>query len=192
MRSATEMSGVASFSEYRRSRGEPVDREVVALLGVLRSAIEADRGEGVVVDLAAAHDWGLLVEERHQASDDAGLGLAALAQEDDVLPGQHGVFHLGDDRVLKAHDAGEERGALSHAGHEVLGGSPHGRGARDVRTCVARRGWLPSGRQPWDPPGVNGRLKVVQSCTRSGACQPKERWLARRVRGGRWGCRSDG
>ena len=100
--------------------GEPVDREVVALLGQPRSAIEANGGEGVVVDLAAAHDGRLLVEEGHQASDDAGLGLAALAQKDDVLAGEHGVFHLGDDRVLKAHDAGEERGALSHAGHEVL------------------------------------------------------------------------
>ena len=89
------MSGVASFSEYRRSRGSPVDREVVALLGVLRSAIEANGGEGVVVDLAAAHDRRLLVEERHQASDDAGLGLAALAQEDDVLPGEDGVFPPG-------------------------------------------------------------------------------------------------
>ena len=100
--------------------GEPVDREVVALLGQPRSAIEANGCEGVVVDLAAAHDRRLLVEEGHQASDDAGLGLAALAQEDDVLAGEHGVFHLGDDRVLEAHDAGEERRALSHAGHEVL------------------------------------------------------------------------
>ena len=48
-----------------------------------------------------------------------GLGLAALAEEDDVLAGEDGVFHLGDDGVFIAHDAGEEGAALTHAGHEV-------------------------------------------------------------------------
>ena len=100
--------------------GEPVDLEVVALLGEARSAAEADRVEGVVVDLAAAHDGRLLVEEVHEASDDARLGLPALAEEDDVLAGEDGVLHLRHDRVIEAHDAGEERGALPHAGHQVL------------------------------------------------------------------------
>ena len=35
-------------------------------------------------------------------------------------PARTAFSHLGDDRVLKAHDAGEERRALSHAGHQVL------------------------------------------------------------------------
>jgi hypothetical protein len=53
-----------------------------------------------------------LVEEVHQEARHAGLGLAALAQEHDVLPAQHRVLDLGHHGLLVAHDAREEALAL--------------------------------------------------------------------------------
>ena len=51
----------------------------------------------------------LLVQQVDQRARDPGLGLAALAQEDDVLAGEDGVLDLREDRLLVADDAGEER-----------------------------------------------------------------------------------
>src|SRR5439155_16434063 len=62
----------------------------------------------VVVDLAAADDGDALVEQRDQRTQQARLGLAALAEEDDVLAGEDGVLQLRDDAVVVAADAGEE------------------------------------------------------------------------------------
>ena len=63
---------------------------------------------GVVEDLRAGDDRHPLVEEPHQEARHARLGLAALAQEDDVLPREDGVFDLRQNGVLVADDAGEE------------------------------------------------------------------------------------
>ena len=46
-----------------------------------------------------------------ERADDAGLGLAALAQEDDVVPGQEGVLQLRHDRLLVAQHAARRAGS---------------------------------------------------------------------------------
>ncbi len=68
-----------------------------------------DRRQGIVVDLGAGQRRDLLVEQLDKQARHARLGLAALAQEDDVLAAEDGVLDLGDDAVLEADDAREER-----------------------------------------------------------------------------------
>ena len=154
---------------------QPVDLEVVTLLGEPRPATEADGVEGVVVDLAAAHHRRLLVEEGHQAADDARLGLSALAQEDDVLPGEYGVLHLGNDRVLIPHDAGEQGAPLAHAGHQVPADLlPDGQRPVAGLAELAEGGRLlrVSHACLLECVGTAFRWKVYQSCIGGGACQP--------------------
>ena len=88
---------------------DPRDRRAVALLADALAARRADGRERIVVDLAAGQRGHLLVEQADQEPRHARLGLAALAQEDDVLAGQHGVLDLRHDGLLVADDAGEER-----------------------------------------------------------------------------------
>ena len=95
---------------------EPVERET------------RDGVVGVVVDLGALDDRHPLVEQADQGTDDARLGLAALAQEDDVMPRQDGVLQLGHDRLFEAEDAGGERRT---GGDRLLCVAAHLRGDRD-------------------------------------------------------------
>ncbi len=60
---------------------------------------------GVVVDLGVGHDGQPLVEQPDQRPDDAGLGLAPLAEQDDVVAGQQGVLELGQDGVFEPEHA---------------------------------------------------------------------------------------
>ena len=48
------------------------------------------------------------VEQGGEGAEDARLGLAAEAEEDEVVLGEDGVDDLGDDGVFVADDAGEE------------------------------------------------------------------------------------
>ena len=86
--SAIVTSGVASFSTKRASRGSQRDRQRVAFAGDARPARGAERRQRVVVDLAAGHDRNLFVEQIDQAAQDAALGLAAQAEQDEVVPRQ--------------------------------------------------------------------------------------------------------
>ena len=109
MRSAIEVSGVASFSPKRSSRcthsiGVSSPSSVDQVAGV-----PADRGVRIVVDLAAGDDRHPLVEQAGERADDARLGLAALAEEDDVVTGEQCVLQLRHDRVLVAEHAVEQR-----------------------------------------------------------------------------------
>ena len=70
-------------------------------------ALGADGVVGVVVDLAALDNGHLLIEEVYEGAGHAGLGLAPLAQEDDVLAGEDGVLDLGDDGIVIADDTRE-------------------------------------------------------------------------------------
>src|SRR5690606_25927939 len=66
------------------------------------AGVPRHRVVGVVVDLAAGDDRHPLVEQPDEGADHAGLRLAALAEEDDVVPGEQGVLELGQDGVLVA------------------------------------------------------------------------------------------
>ena len=87
---------------------QPGDGSGVAHLVNDAPGVGADGVVGVVVELAAVNDGDALVQQADHGANQAGFGLAALAQQDDVLAGQDGVFQLGDDGLLEADDAGKD------------------------------------------------------------------------------------
>ena len=69
----------------------------------------------------------LLVQQVDERADEAGLRLAALAQEDDVLAGEDRVLELRDHRLFITEDAGKQLLAFAHlldqiASHLLLDG----------------------------------------------------------------------
>ena len=123
IRSAIEVSGVASFSEKRESRWTQWRGVASPSLLDQVAGRTGDRVVGIVPDLGSGHLRDPFVEQRGQGPDDPGLGLAPLAQEDDVVAGQEGVLQLGQDGVLEAEDP-------LHQGQ--AGGDPAGRVAPDL------------------------------------------------------------
>ena len=103
---------------------DPVDRRVVAVLGDEVAGVLDDRVVRVVVDLAAGDDRHPLVEQAGERADDAGLRLAALAEEDHVVAGEQGVLELRHDGVLVAEHALEQRLAGGDLARPRCGGSP--------------------------------------------------------------------
>ena len=88
--------------------GHPGDGGVVAEGG---DEVAGEFGEGrvgVVAELGAGDVGAVGVEERGEGAEDARLGLAAEAEEDEVVAREDGVDDLGDDGVVEADDAGEE------------------------------------------------------------------------------------
>ena len=83
----------------------PVDRRVVAVLvrGRGRSGRPAAYGSSLIS--RAGDDRQPLVEQVGERADHARLRLAALAQEDDVVPGEQRVLELRHDGVLVAEHA---------------------------------------------------------------------------------------
>jgi hypothetical protein len=78
-----------------------------------RDEVAAELGDGgvrIVTHLGAGDVGAGGVEEGGQRAKDARLGLAAEAEEDEVVLAEDGVDELGDDGVFVADDAGEERG----------------------------------------------------------------------------------
>jgi hypothetical protein len=61
----------------------------------------------MVVDLAAFDRWRPLVQQPGQGPDQPCLTLAALAQEDDVVPGDDGALQVGKHRLAESDDARE-------------------------------------------------------------------------------------
>ena len=97
----------------------PLDDRLVALVADELAGILGDRGVGVVVDLAALDDGDFFVQQVDHRADEAGLGLAPLAEEDQVMARQNGVLDLGDDGILVADDAREQLSALLDLGNKV-------------------------------------------------------------------------
>ena len=97
----------------------PLDRRVVAALGDEHARVVRDRVVRVVVDLAAGDDRHPLVEQIGERTDHAGLRLAALAEEDDVVAREQRVLELRDDRVLEPEHAGHRRFARRDPGDRV-------------------------------------------------------------------------
>ena len=99
---------------------DPRHRQVVSRFGQQILGEAGDRLSGVVVDLGVGHDGEPFVEEPDQRPDDAGLGLATLPQQDDVVPGQKGVLQLRQDAVFEA----EHPAHQGLAGGNAAGGVP--------------------------------------------------------------------
>ena len=106
IRSATEVSGVASFSAYLSSRCRQVTgRSSPSSLGPA-AGLGRDRLERVLAELGAVDDRGPLVQQADQRAQQAGLALAALAEQHDVVAGDQRPLELGDHRGLEAVQAG--------------------------------------------------------------------------------------
>ena len=120
--SAIVTSGVAELFHEARLARQPADRQAVAFLRDAGAARGAQRRQRVVVNLAAGHDRNLLVEQIDQAAKDPALGLAAQAEQDEVVPRQDRVHELRDDGLVVADDAREERLAGLQLPHEIV---PH-------------------------------------------------------------------
>ena len=75
--------------------------------------------ERIVVELAAADDREPLVEQADEGPRHPRLGLAALAEEDEVLAGEDGVLDRRDDGVVVADDAGQDLAAGREARQQV-------------------------------------------------------------------------
>ena len=98
---------------------DPFDRGGVAVLGDEVAGVAGHGMLGIVVDLAAGDDRDPVVEQLDQRADHAGLRLAPLPQEDDVVARQHGVLELREDGLVEADHRGDELLAGGDAVHGV-------------------------------------------------------------------------
>ncbi len=116
--------GGGEFFDEAVVGGEPGDGGFVAHLGDEVAAEFGDGGVGVVANLGAGDVGAVRVEQSGEGAQDAGLGLAAEAEEDEVVLREDGVDDLGDDGVFVADDAGEEGGfglrGVAEFGDEVF------------------------------------------------------------------------
>ncbi len=118
----------------------PGDREVVAELGGAPQARGRQRLVRVLADLRPVDDRGPLVEQADQGAQQAGLALAALAEQDDVVPGDEGPLELRDDGGLEAVDPRPRVAPLAQGGQEVVADlGPHGLLAGARRLGARRR-----------------------------------------------------
>ena len=125
---------------------QPRDERVVAFGGDAPAARRADRRERIVVDLTAGHHRQVLVQERRQRAQDPALRLAAETEEDKVVPRQDGVDQLGNDRLVVADDAGEERVSRRQLPDEVVADFVLHRAPRKgVRRGIARPSQIAEG-----------------------------------------------
>src|SRR5262249_3012684 len=130
-----------------------------------------DGSEGIVVGLAARQRWYLGVEKIHHEASDLGLGLAALAEEDDVLSGKERVLDLGENGVFVTDDAGEERRACLETRDQVVPELLLDRFARvPARAQLADRAGLGHAHtMPWGPQPVNRGPRAEAGGSREGA-----------------------
>ena len=97
----------------------PGDRQVVALGGGTCAALRADRGQRVVVNLAARHNGDRRVQQIDEAAQDARLCLPAQSEQDEIVLREQPVDELRHDGVVVANDAWEERFARLQFGDQV-------------------------------------------------------------------------
>jgi hypothetical protein len=93
---------------------DPPDRKRVSFGRRAPLADGANRRQRVVVQLAPVDGGDPLVEKANEGSEEAGLRLAAQAEQDEVVSAQDRVLDLRDDRSVVADDAGEAVLALLH------------------------------------------------------------------------------
>src|SRR5262249_60944000 len=82
-------------------------------------AAGAGRGEGMVVDLTPRHRGSPLIEQAGQRPDQPGLALAALAEQDRVVPGQECTLQVREYGLAEPDDPGEPLVACTHPGQQV-------------------------------------------------------------------------
>ena len=86
----------------------PGDGGLVAHFGDEVAAELGDGRVGIVADLGAGDVGAVRIEQRGEGAEDAGFGLTAETEQDEVVLAEDGVDDLGDDGVFVSDDAGEE------------------------------------------------------------------------------------
>ena len=119
IRSATDVSGVASFSANLRPGGARQSGSL-APLGENPTTLHRDRPQRRVVELGPGYHRDLGVEQLDQTSDETCLRLTSLPEEDDVVPGEDCPLQRRDDRVTEPDDPWEQIGTGAEALHEVV------------------------------------------------------------------------
>ncbi len=113
-------SGVASFLHVALVAIQPGDVRFVAFLGDQIAAAAADGMKRIVADFAARHVGQVFIQKPGQHPDDAGLGLAAQTQQDEIVPRQHGVNDLRHHGIFVAHNAREQVLAALQLADQIL------------------------------------------------------------------------
>src|SRR5207253_2246750 len=72
-------------------------------------ATAADGSVGIVVDLATGDVRQVRVEQAGEGAQDAAFGLAAQAEQDEIVPGEDSVDDLRHHSVVVTHDSGKQR-----------------------------------------------------------------------------------
>ena len=98
----------------------PGDRQVVALVGDAATARGRDRLAGVLADLGAGDHRRPLVEQGHEAAQQARLALPALAEQHDVVPGEHRALELREHGAVEPDDPRPRVRAGAQPGEEVV------------------------------------------------------------------------
>ena len=83
-------------------------------------AAPADRGVGIVVNLAAGDVRQLCVKQRGQGAQDAALGLPAQSEQNEIMARKNGVDDLGHYGVVIADDAGKNGAASAKLDDQVV------------------------------------------------------------------------
>ena len=113
------MSGVASFSPNRSLRCSQPTGVASPCSAIWRCAQTRDRVQRVLVELAADEHRRPLVEQADEGADQAGLALAALAEQDEVVAGDERPLDLGQHGVLEPDHAGQAGLAAAEPGQQV-------------------------------------------------------------------------
>src|SRR5579884_170271 len=87
---------------------QPGNLYIVSTFLYLIAASLTDRLVGIIVDLATGNDRHFLIQQADKRARHAGLCLPALAQENDVLARENGVFNLRNNGLFIADNAGEK------------------------------------------------------------------------------------
>ena len=99
---------------------QPRDVSLVALLGHQIAAAAADRMKRVVADFASGHIRQALVKKPGEHADDAGFGLSAQSQQNEIVPREHGVDNLWNHGIFEADHAGEQVVAALELADQIL------------------------------------------------------------------------
>ena len=86
------------------------------------AAAAADGRVGIVANLAAGQIRHVRIEQRRQGAQDAAFGLAAQAEQNEIVPRENGIDDLRNNGVVVADDAGENAGVVvvTQTGDEVV------------------------------------------------------------------------
>ena len=100
--------------------GHPRDWSVIALSRDFVAAETADGSQWIVINFTTHHYRNFRVEQIDQPAQNAAFGLAAKAQQNEIVAREQRIDDLRDDRVFVAVDAGEQWLVLFDHAQEVL------------------------------------------------------------------------